>query len=136
MGGHLRRGAGMREDRAVRTRIALAVGAVVLLHALSVAAAPKVFVRGFRGPQAGDIKAGVARAIRGSVEVVGSARGADAILDGSVDKKGLSWVLSVKGKAPSRSERSVEAAADCVEWPDTYSGKGGVARRGSQVGAR
>jgi hypothetical protein len=92
---YLRRVAVMREDPCVRTRISLAVGAVVLLHALSAGAAPKVFVRGFRGPQSGDIKAGVARAIRGAVDVVGSARGADAIVDGSVDKKGLSWVLSV-----------------------------------------
>jgi hypothetical protein len=85
----------MREDPNVRTRIALAVGVFVWLSAVGAAAAPKVFVRGFRGPQAGDVKSGVAKAIRGSVEVVGSARAADAIVDGSVDKKGLSWVLSV-----------------------------------------
>jgi hypothetical protein len=31
------------------------------------------------------------------------------------------------------SVRTAAAAADCVEWPEEYSGKGGVTMKGSQA---
>src|SRR6185436_11738502 len=42
-------------------------------------------------------------------------------------------VLSSNGTSPISAVSTVAAAADCVEWPDGYSGKGGVGMSGSQV---
>src|SRR5207237_9748022 len=42
-------------------------------------------------------------------------------------------VLSADGTLAMSAVSTVAAAADCVEWPDGYSGKGGVGISGSQV---
>jgi hypothetical protein len=79
----------------VRSRVALATFAVVCLAALDAAAGPRVVLRGFRGGPGGEVRKGVAAALRGAVDTVGSPRGADAIVDGSLTAKGLSWILGL-----------------------------------------
>src|SRR5947209_3390424 len=46
-----------------------------------------------------------------------------------------SWVWSVKGIWPNIFVSTSAAAEDCTEWPDVYSGNGGVTRSGVQAGS-
>src|SRR5689334_8158013 len=69
-------------------------------------------------------------------EIATSSRAALNDLNGRGAKPMSTCVESTNGiVSPSTRDNTCDAAADSVEWPDGYSGKGGVANRVTHFGS-